>query len=205
MGDSDSGEGRHLPIVRWQNQVVHNLASIRATNRDGGRRGTVPVMTRGRDSITRLLVTTTAVALILLTIVGCGDEGAGLDETTQPPFTPQAAATTPVSPAALALSDMARAGQDLFNANCSVCHGANASGTDQGPTLIDRIYHPGHHSDFSFRNAVSKGVRQHHWSFGAMPPVATVSADDVEKITCYVRELQRANGIFEGDAFATVC
>ena len=164
-------------------------------------------MTGGKTSIGRHLVSAMAVAVVLLAIVGCGEESATQDATTQQPVTEQALVTTPASSdtARPALSDMARAGEELFNANCSVCHGVNASGTIQGPTLIDRIYHPGHHSDFSFRNAASKGVRQHHWSFGDMPPVATVSADDVEMIICYVRELQRANGIFEGDAFATVC
>ena len=172
-------------------------------------------MTSSSISISRHLVSAMAVAVVLLTVVGCGAERAAQDVTTQPPVAAQASVTTPASPdaappapsdsAPLALSDMARAGEELFNANCSLCHGANASGTDQGPTLIDRIYHPGHHSDFSFRNAVGKGVRQHHWTFGDMPPVATVSADDVEQIICYVRELQRANGIFEGDGFATVC
>ena len=148
-----------------------------------------------------------AAVVVLLAVVGCGEENAAQDATTQPPVAAQAATTTPASSdtAPPALSDLARAGEELFNANCSVCHGMNASGTSQGPTLIDRIYHPGHHSDFSFRNAVGKGVRQHHWTFGDMPPVATVSADDVETIICYVRELQRANGIFEGDGFATVC
>ena len=164
-------------------------------------------MTRGRISIGRHLVSAMAAAVVLLAILGCGDESTAQDTTTQSPATEQAAVTTPASSdtARLALSDMARAGEELFNANCSLCHGVNASGTDQGPTLIDRIYHPGHHSDFSFRNAAGKGVPQHHWTFGAMPPVATVSADDVERIICYVRELQRADGIFEGDAFATVC
>ena len=38
-----------------------------------------------------------------------------------------------------------------------------------------------------------------------MPPVADVSSDDVENIIRYVRQMQRANGIFEGDAFSTVC
>ena len=164
-------------------------------------------MTRGKISIGRHLVFAMAAAVVLLAMVGCGEERAAQDAATQPPATAQAAVTTPASSdtSPPALSDMARAGEELFNANCSLCHGVSASGTDQGPTLIDRIYHPGHHSDFSFRNAASKGVPQHHWTFGAMSPVATVSSDDVEMIICYVRELQRANGIFEGDAFATVC
>ena len=36
-------------------------------------------------------------------------------------------------------------------------------------------------------------------------PVPGVSSDDVEKIICYVREMQRANGIFEADVASTAC
>ena len=135
-----------------------------------------------------LFLSNLVAAFVLLMMIGCGEEAA-----------PQRGTS------ASALSDAAREGEELFNASCSVCHGVNAAGTSQGPTLIDRIYHPGHHPDFSIRNAVRKGVRQHHWLFGDMPPVDGVSADDVEKIICYVRELQRANGIFEGGDYSTVC
>ena len=133
-------------------------------------------------------------ALAVLAAAACGSEG-----------DPQAGAQRPGDGAVYALSDTGREGEGLFNANCSVCHGMNASGTSQGPTFIDRIYHPGHHPDASFRNAVSNGVTQHHWVFGNMPPVSGVSSEEVDKIICYVRELQRANGIFEGDGFSTVC
>jgi mono/diheme cytochrome c family protein len=135
----------------------------------------------------------------MLLAVGCGDS-ASQDETSGLRDSGNADQATGVS-----LSAMAREGEELFDANCSVCHGERAAGTNQGPTLIDRIYHPGHHSDASIRNAVSRGVQQHHWVFGDMAPVAGVSSDDVEKIICYVRELQRADGIFEGDDFQTVC
>ena len=107
--------------------------------------------------------------------------------------------------ASYALSDTARVGEDLFNANCSACHGVNAAGTDQGPTLIDRIYHPNHHSDFSFLSAVGRGVPQHHWGFGDMPPVPGVSPDDAANIICYVRQVQRANNIFDEGAYSTAC
>ena len=153
-------------------------------------------MTRIGDSIARIFVLAMVAAFAMLLTTGCGEESA-----------PQEGAESTEKPQAtgLSLSDMAREGEDLFNANCSTCHGMKAAGTDQGPTLIDRIYHPGHHSDVSIRNAVGRGVQQHHWPFGDMAPVAGVSSDDVEKIICYVRELQRADGIFEGDAFSTVC
>ena len=107
--------------------------------------------------------------------------------------------------AGASLSGMARAGEAVFNANCSLCHGVGATGTNQGPPLVDRIYEPGHHPDFSIRNAVAQGVRQHHWVFGDMAPVPGVSDDDVESVVCYIREIQRAGGIFEGDGFQTVC
>lgn len=147
----------------------------------------------------RLFATGFVLALLLAVMVGCGEESTPQYETRE------SGGAERVSEPQSALSDTARAGEELFNANCSVCHGMNASGTSQGPTFIDRIYHPGHHPDFSFRNAVSNGVTQHHWVFGNMPPVDGVSSEEVDKIICYVREVQRANGIFQGDDFSTVC
>ena len=151
----------------------------------------------GYNVIGRLCVYAVVASAVLLSMIGCGGEG-----------DPRGAATGPEGqdPASgPSLSEAARAGEELFDANCSVCHGVGATGTNQGPPLIDRIYHPGHHGDFSIRNAVSKGVQQHHWGFGDMAPVASVSSDEVEEIICYIREMQRAGGIFEGDDFSTVC
>ena len=148
-------------------------------------------------------------AVVLIVVSGCGDAEEPLYASgASPAATTEAAEIAAVAAVATpqpALSEKAIAGEKLFNANCALCHGENAAGTTQGPTLVDRIYHPGHHSDFSFRRAVAQGVRQHHWTFGDMLPVATVTADEVEQIICYVRELQREAGIFDGDAFQTVC
>ncbi len=156
-------------------------------------------MNNVNKSAARLFAAGFVLALLLAVIVGCGEESTPQYQTRESGDAERVSESEP------ALSNMARAGEELFNANCSVCHGMNASGTSQGPTFIDRIYHPGHHPDFSFRNAVSNGVTQHHWVFGDMPPVDGVSSEEVDKIICYVRELQRANGIFEGDDFPTVC
>ena len=93
------------------------------------------------------------------------------------------------------LSSTAQAGRVLFNTHCIACHGENAAGTDKGPPLINDIYRPGHHGDYSFVRAAAIGVRQHHWVFGNMPPLPQVSKDEVKSIVVYVRELQRANGI----------
>ncbi|MCY3912565.1 MAG: cytochrome c [Chloroflexi bacterium] len=157
----------------------------------------------------RAAISMLVAAVVLILANGCGDaeelpyvSGESPAATTEATEATEVAAVATAQPA---YSETALAGEKLFNANCALCHGENAAGTTQGPTLIDRIYHPGHHSDFSFRRAVSQGVRQHHWTFGAMLPVATVTADEVEQIICYVRELQREAGIFEGDAFETVC
>jgi mono/diheme cytochrome c family protein len=94
-----------------------------------------------------------------------------------------------------ALSDPGRNGKVAFDANCAQCHGPNASGSDNGPPLIHRVYHPGHHSDAAFARAVKSGVPQHHWRFGDMPPQPTVSDEQVAAIVRFVREVQLANDI----------
>ena len=140
-------------------------------------------------------------------LAGCGGQQPGEVEAPEPvvstPVPPTPAG--PVSTTQAALSEMALEGEGLFNASCSACHGVGATGTGLGPPLMHRIYHPGHHPDFSIRNAVAQGVVQHHWTFGDMAPIPGVESDDVEKIICYIREKQRAEGIFEGDDFGTVC
>ena len=103
------------------------------------------------------------------------------------------------------LSANAQAGEQVFSANCALCHGPNASGTSLGPPLVHKIYEPGHHQDFSFQSAVRNGVPAHHWQFGNMPPVPAVSDQDVPNIICYIRELQRANGIIAPEASIAAC
>jgi mono/diheme cytochrome c family protein len=94
-----------------------------------------------------------------------------------------------------ALSPEAKAGEIAFTTYCIECHGKNAAGTDKGPPLVNQIYGPLHHGDFSFVRAVTLGVPQHHWLFGSMPPMPQVERSQVDRITVYIRELQRANGI----------
>ena len=94
------------------------------------------------------------------------------------------------------LSLRAERGQRLFAANCAACHGDDAGGTEQGPPLIHRIYEPNHHGDQAFLIAAAQGVRAHHWGFGNMPPLKGVSERQVADIVAYVREVQKANGIF---------
>lgn len=94
------------------------------------------------------------------------------------------------------LSGDALEGEALFARNCADCHGADAAGREGfGPPLVHKIYEPGHHGDGAFFLAAARGVRAHHWTFGDMPPVETVTETEVAKIVAYVRALQRANGI----------
>ncbi|MCP4934529.1 MAG: cytochrome c [bacterium] len=94
------------------------------------------------------------------------------------------------------LSASATSGQAIFKINCSQCHGPSAGGTTQGPPLIHKYYEASHHADGAFYRAATMGVRAHHWRFGNMPPIRTVTTQDVSKIIAFVREVQKANGIF---------
>ncbi len=88
------------------------------------------------------------------------------------------------------------AAERLFDANCARCHGQRAAGTDAGPPLVHRYYEPAHHADIAFQRAVAFGVQAHHWSYGPMPPIAGLEESEVERITAYVRWLQRKAGVF---------
>jgi mono/diheme cytochrome c family protein len=88
------------------------------------------------------------------------------------------------------VADVAK-GEALYQQNCQSCHGAGASGSDQGPPLLSKIYNPAHHADLSFHLAVKNGVRSHHWSFGDMPPLPEVTPESAGHIIGYIRQLQK--------------
>lgn len=93
-------------------------------------------------------------------------------------------------------STKAQEGEKAFEANCASCHGSSAVGQNGvAPPLVHKVYEPMHHSDLAFHMAAGKGVRSHHWSFGDMPKIETVTQEDIGQIVTYIRELQRANGI----------
>ncbi len=111
-------------------------------------------------------------------------------------FTVPPAQTQAVNVRIPALSEQASAGKLAYDANCLSCHGANAAGSDKGPPLVHDIYNPGHHGDEAFVLAARSGVRQHHWRFGNMPPQPKAGFEKITTVIRYIRELQRANGIF---------
>ena len=159
--------------------------------------GAISAGKRGNRPTWRLVLAGFVFSIVLLSIVACAEESSPQSYSSSSDGLEGATVTE--------LTSMAITGEGLFNTHCSLCHGINAAGTGSGPTLINRIYYPGHHPDSSFRNATRRGVSRHHWGFGDMPPVSGLAEEDVEKISCYVREMQRANGIFEGEGFSTVC
>ena len=145
---------------------------------------------RGRTNLKRMMNKAYIVLIAAAVVVGVVGWMQWFDD--EPAHSGDAAATLTIP----TFSTEATAGHALFEENCMTCHGRHATGSDQGPPLVHRIYEPNHHGDMSFRLAVRKGVRAHHWPFGNMPPVEGVSDEDAIKITRYVRELQKANGIF---------
>ena len=161
----------------------------------------------GRPCVTKLMKAlrgwafgSLAIALLALVLAACSAE--------EPPASSYSAtqpATAAVAVTVPDLSENAQVGERTFNANCALCHGPNASGTGLGPPLVHKIYEPGHHQDFTIQSAVRNGVPAHHWPFGNMPPVPAVAEEDIPDIICYIRELQRANGIIAPDANIAAC
>jgi mono/diheme cytochrome c family protein len=124
-------------------------------------------------------------AVIVLCIFLSGLAACDSGATNQPAQTAGPAAPSDVQP-----------GEAKFNAHCAACHGIRASGTNQGPPLVHKIYEPNHHADPAFQRAAANGVRAHHWEFGNMPKIDGVTPEDVDQITRYVRWLQKQAGIF---------
>ena len=95
------------------------------------------------------------------------------------------------------LSAGAATGKTYYTAVCASCHGANAAGQDGvAPPLVHPLYVASHHGDAAFVAAARNGARQHHWSFGSMPPLEQRLTDgELNAIILYIRELQRENGI----------
>jgi mono/diheme cytochrome c family protein len=141
-----------------------------------------------KPSTLRMRIRHIAVSPVLLSflLLGCGGS-----EAPQAQGEGEIAATVQ----ALTIPQEFQAGEAAFNANCAVCHGERALGTNQGPPLVHIIYEPSHHADIAFVMAVDRGVRAHHWQFGDMPPLPDVENEQVLSIIGYIRFLQRQVGI----------
>jgi mono/diheme cytochrome c family protein len=81
-------------------------------------------------------------------------------------------------------------GATVYEARCASCHGTDLRGTDKGPSQLSIVYEPGHHGDDSYRSAIRNGAQQHHWPFGDMPAVESVTDDQIEAVISYIRGQQ---------------
>ena len=137
-------------------------------------------ITKNLPFLAVLAVLAGGAAVVIFNMAGPGNGGGGSPADIQVPE----------------LSPLAETGRTAFGANCAACHGVNGGGgTELGPPLIHRIYNPGHHGDMAFVFAARRGVPQHHWQFGNMPPQPQVKDADIKAIIRFMREMQLANGI----------
>jgi mono/diheme cytochrome c family protein len=95
-----------------------------------------------------------------------------------------------------ALSGAGARGQVAYGRVCASCHGDKIDGTEKGPPLMHPFYNPGHHGDAAFVAAARRGAKAHHWHFGDMEPIDGVSDTELTEVIRFVREVQKANGLF---------
>jgi len=81
-------------------------------------------------------------------------------------------------------------GATVYEARCASCHGTDLRGTDKGPSQLSIVYEPGHHGDDSYRSAIRNGAQQHHWPFGDMSAVESITDDQIEAVISYIRGQQ---------------
>ena len=118
-----------------------------------------------------LTAPTRVLAAVFLTVVALGPTACATDK-------------RPPDPDAVA------AGATLYEQSCASCHGSDLRGTDKGPPHLSEVYASDHHSDDSFRSAITNGAPSHHWDFGDMPPVPSLSDEDITSILAFVRQQQ---------------
>ncbi len=111
---------------------------------------------------------------VSLTLAGCG--GADTDASVVVPLAADADGAT------------------VYGARCASCHGADLRGTDKGPPQLSIVYEPGHHGDDAYRSAIRNGARQHHWGFGNMPVIESITDEQIEAVISYVRGEQQRLG-----------
>ncbi len=131
-----------------------------------------------------------AVIAVVFVVISAGSGGgSSADGAPRDPMTGKTEFDIPVQDPQLVAE-----GEPLYLASCAACHGSDLRGTAVGSPHLSVIYNPDHHGDGSFALAVISGVRAHHFEFGDMPPVPTVTEDEFVRILAYIRETQRTEG-----------
>lgn len=85
-------------------------------------------------------------------------------------------------------------GATVYSARCASCHGVDLRGTDKGPSQLSIVYEPGHHGDDAYRSAIRNGAPQHHWDFGDMSAVESITDEQVERVIAFIRSEQQQLG-----------
>ena len=132
------------------------------------------------------------VAIVAVVFIVFGSGGEGESSASGPPRDPMTGKTEfdiPVQD-----PQLVAAGEVLYKSSCAACHGSDLLGTAVGPPHLSVIYNPEHHGDGAFAMAVINGVRSHHYGFGDMPAISTVTEEDFIRILAYIREMQRTEG-----------
>ena len=78
----------------------------------------------------------------------------------------------------------------LFNSYCLSCHGRQGRGEGLGPPLLDSLFLSSLVSDEAAMRAITTGVNQRAYSYGAMPAVPRLSVTEAQQVVKYVRWLQ---------------
>jgi mono/diheme cytochrome c family protein len=81
-------------------------------------------------------------------------------------------------------------GEATYRANCAQCHGADLSGTDRGPSLLEPAYGPDQLTDAEFADAIRNGVEEQLWNFGPMPANGAIGDAQIAAIVEFVRSEQ---------------
>ena len=89
-------------------------------------------------------------------------------------------------------------GEMIFNTYCMSCHGLYGRGEGLGPALLDTLYRSDHLPDDAVLAAMERGVSQHNFHFGAMPPVKRITPAEAQLVLGYVRWLQQGFGASSG-------
>jgi mono/diheme cytochrome c family protein len=138
-----------------------------------------------------------AAALVVLAIaaVGCGgggdEDGAGMEATDAEVAKLDPALSAHLPPGAT--MEMAENGRKLF-VTCSVCHGADAGGTELGPSLRDGEWVDIDGSPEQIQQVIREGVPEPKKLSTPMPPLGggRFDAEQIRDLATYVYAISHA-------------
>lgn len=88
------------------------------------------------------------------------------------------------------LSQLARAGMNIYSVSCESCHGEKASGTSLGPSLWREPYVRGNRAQREFHAALTPDSKTGTGMHDTLLP-EDLSFNDIEKLARFVREVRQ--------------